>query len=426
MILGKPDNPKKDTSGIPDFEASLKPEEVVLKITTYEASQNPDYKLIHNAFLKDGARAYKLAVMYEVVNRTTGDFHHYILDIISLQKFKRGWFFTYEHKFTLSNDNGEIDALFKFLSLFYNGNAPTTAGNFYTVSDEEVSKMKPLIEDNIQDLVQAVLENPESYEELVKVGGKDLFNMLAKVASEKGESINLLTEFITSIDTLEGEDKLRLLTAIKEQNLSEEDLNIISGRIEGLEIFKDNLFGDSDWNEPDWQRFFEQNTWIFGYGLDYKFLKILQREATVSNVTVAGREAVNVDFLVGNEHFTVLVELKRPDTPLFKNSKNRSGSWQLSDDLIDATTQILEQKAEWQVKSQIQQYDTDGNLITQKTIDPKSILVIGNTSEFSGSMLQDRIKAETFEMYRRNLRNIEIITFDELYNRAKFIVSPKK
>ena len=425
MLSNNQSNKRKDTSGTPDFSAELKPEEVVLKITTYEATQNPDYKLIHNGYLKEGPRAYKVAIMYEVVNRHTKEFHHFVLDIVSLQKLKRGWYFTYESKFTLNGAQGEVDALFKFLSLFYNGGAPTEAGTFYTVTDAEVAKMQPLVEDNVQDLVQAVLENPDSYQELVKVGGKDLFELLANTAKEQGESINLIVDFINSISDLGGEDKIQILQAIKNQNLSEDDLNIISGRIEGLEVFDRKLFEEEDWNEPDWQKFFETNTWIFGYGLDYKFLKILQREATVSNVTAAGKEAVNVDFLVGDENFTVLVELKRPDTKLFKKNQNRSGSWKLSDDLIDASTQILEQKAEWQIKGRTPQYDSEGKLITQKTIDPKSILIIGNTTEFNGDTLEDKIKAETFEMYRRNLRNIEIYTFDELYNRAKFIVTHK-
>lgn len=425
MTVSTLNNDRRDTSGNPDFPPTLKPEEVVLKITTYEATQNPDYRLIHNAYLKEGPRSYKVAIMYEVIDRNAKTFHHLVLDIISLQKLKKGWFFTYEHKFTLNSQEGEIDALYKFLSLFHHGGAPVTAGTFYTVTDDEIAKMKPLVEDNVQDMVQAVLENPDSYIELVKVGGKDLLEMLAKVAREQGENINLLVDFISSIEQLEKEDKFQVLTAIKNQNLSQEDLNIISGRIDGLAIFSKNLLEESDWIEADWQVFFERNTWIFGYGLDYKFLKILQREAMVSGVTVAGKEAVNVDFLIGDENFTVLVELKRPDTLLFKKSQNRSGSWKLSDDLIDASTQILEQKAEWQVKGKTQQYDGDGNLITQITIDPKTILIIGNTSEFNGTTLEDRIKAETFEMYRRNLRNIEIFTFDELYNRAKFIVSHK-
>ena len=118
--------------------------------------------------------------MYEVVNRHTKEFHHFILDIVSLQRLRKGWYFTYESKFTLSGQQGEIDALFKFLSLFYNGGAPTKAGTFYTVTDHEVIKIGPLVEDNVQDLVQAVLENPDSYQELIKVGGKELLEILPK------------------------------------------------------------------------------------------------------------------------------------------------------------------------------------------------------------------------------------------------------
>ncbi len=51
------------------------------------------------------------------------------------------------------------------------------------------------------------------------------------------------------------------------------------------------------------------------------------------------------------------------------------------------------------------------------TVNPRGILVIGNTKE-----LDNRNKIETFESFRRNISNPEIITFDELYERAKFIV----
>ena len=52
------------------------------------------------------------------------------------------------------------------------------------------------------------------------------------------------------------------------------------------------------------------------------------------------------------------------------------------------------------------------------TINPKGILVIGHTKELMG----ERSKIETFELFRRDINNLEIITFDELYERAKFIV----
>ncbi|MEK7552695.1 MAG: Shedu immune nuclease family protein [Patescibacteria group bacterium] len=182
-------------------------------------------------------------------------------------------------------------------------------------------------------------------------------------------------------------------------------------------------------HESIWQHFFNSNDWIFGYGLDYRFLGILQKEARVSNLDIAGKGAVINDFLLGCNKFTVLVELKKHDTPLFSRGKNRSNSWILSDDLISGLSQILEQKASWQVFAETNangNFDDKGKLIKQKTVDPKSILVIGSTKQFDGGDKENQIKAKTFELFRRDSRNIEILTYDELYERAKFIIEHRK
>lgn len=176
-----------------------------------------------------------------------------------------------------------------------------------------------------------------------------------------------------------------------------------------------------------WQHFFSKNDWIFGYGLDYKFLGILQKEVHLSNTDLTGKDGVIGDFLLGCNKFTVLVELKRPDTPLFKD-KNRSNSWSLSSDLINAFSQILEQKASWQIQSEVNtnnNFDDNGELIKQRTIDPKTILIIGGAEQYSGETKEQKIKAKSFELFRRDSRNVEIITFDELFERAKFIVHHK-
>lgn len=178
--------------------------------------------------------------------------------------------------------------------------------------------------------------------------------------------------------------------------------------------------------EKVWQHFFRNNEWIFGYGLDYRFLGILQNEAHISNGDVAGRDGAISDSLLGCSKFTVLVEIKKPTTPLFENSKNRANSWKLSDDLIDSLSQILEQKASWQIKAEVNannNINDKGELIQQKTLDPKSILIIGANSQFEGTEKIKQIKLRTFELFRRDSRNIEILTYDELYERAKFIVS---
>lgn len=230
-----------------------------------------------------------------------------------------------------------------------------------------------------------------------------------------------LAEIVDKLSDLEKDKRASVLETLRNNVLTKEDLNILSGRKEGLELFKENL--GKEITEPEWQLFFKNNSWLFGYGLDYRFLSILQREASVSSTDVDGKNEVKSDYLLGDNNFTILVELKRPDTALFEKDKNRSESWKLSKDLTYAVSQILSQKAEWEIKSQTDQFDGEGNKIEQDTIDPKTILIIGNTSQFSGSTKNDLIKKKTFELYRRNSKNIEILTYDELYERAKFIVN---
>ena len=61
-----------------------------------------------------------------------------------------------------------------------------------------------------------------------------------------------------------------------------------------------------------------------------------------------------------------------------------------------------------------------------RTQDPKVIFIIGNKSkEFPNASINidDRKKADTFERFRQNNKNIDIVTYDELLERANFIVN---
>jgi len=64
-------------------------------------------------------------------------------------------------------------------------------------------------------------------------------------------------------------------------------------------------------------------------------------------------------------------------------------------------------------------------LINQNSYDSKTILLIGSWSEVEDTLEPEGvkiIKKKTFELFRRDSRNVEIITYDELYKRAQFIV----
>jgi hypothetical protein len=229
-------------------------------------------------------------------------------------------------------------------------------------------------------------------------------------------------------------------TLINEGIISSKDIVNTAFRKRGVQIFKNlietpNYFKSyatendisSHSEEKVWQYFFEKNEWIFGYGLDYRYQEILQREVHLSEAELDGSNTVIGDYLLGDNFFTTFIELEKPSTPLFGSKGNRSNSWKLSNDLIESVSQILEHKASGLIRLDKQQF-IKGEPLSQKAYDSKVILIIGDWKELenSGNSFEKEIKKKTLELFRRDSRNVEILTFDELYERAYFISEGEK
>lgn len=92
---------------------------------------------------------------------------------------------------------------------------------------------------------------------------------------------------------------------------------------------------------------------------------------------------------------------------------------------MSAVSQIIEQKAEWLSFAQTGEHYTKAGdeVLTARTRNAKSILVIGSRDEFlrAKSPRRANLMRDTFELFRRESRSIDIITFDELLERAQFI-----
>lgn len=88
-------------------------------------------------------------------------------------------------------------------------------------------------------------------------------------------------------------------------------------------------------------------------------------------------------------------------------------------------SQILEQKAEWLAFAGSGEHFTrDGSRrLEARTRNAKTILVIGSRAEFeaAGDARNAQVLRDTFELFRRETRSIDIVTFDELLERARFI-----
>jgi len=215
---------------------------------------------------------------------------------------------------------------------------------------------------------------------------------------------------------------IKQLSELGDISLTPKDINSLLRRREKLNEFKKALTDHSS-DENWWQNFFDQNKWIFGYGLNYQILKHQQSQPYYGGTRVDGKGAQRGDNLMstaGDLNFTVLVEIKTPATPLLQGEKEiRNGAWSLSKNLTDALSQIQANIQMWERYGSEQPENRDRfDKSSVFTVKPKGIIVIGSLKQLSGS----RSQHETFQRFRQSIHGVEIITFDELFERAKFIV----
>lgn len=183
--------------------------------------------------------------------------------------------------------------------------------------------------------------------------------------------------------------------------------------------------------EAIWHHFLKNNEWIIGLNVDIRFIRDLISKQKVGNADSKGIGNPEVD-LLGISYFTTLIELKTSKTEIFrkeKSSKSRANTWDFSNDFIEAYSQTLSQRSVISENKNI--VDENEEIIDTKKhriLDPKAILIIGNRNiEFPHIRKTEYdFKTDCFERIRRDSRNIEIITYDELFERAFHIVFTEK
>lgn len=250
---------------------------------------------------------------------------------------------------------------------------------------------------------------------------------------------------------LADQDRTKLLEAVRVAiggALTEHDIRMISNRKAQLQRFK-NLLADPDSFEEErtlkgrsgpeavWQGFFEENPWIFGYGLHLIACESLddnklERITTGANIfTGAGKRSDAVMRSKGFISSLLLCEIKTHDTPLLAKTPYRLPDvYQVSKDVGGGVAQVQKtaNKALRLVHGELHRlYKDDGTptRIEISTVRPRQVLVIGSLNEFTNGGATNPEKMSAFEQYRRSILDVEVITFDELYQRACFIVEDR-
>lgn len=151
--------------------------------------------------------------------------------------------------------------------------------------------------------------------------------------------------------------------------------------------------------------------------------KLLLRDKTLSYWPKRVDAVMKTKGIISNICF---VEIKTHLSDLLEPTPYRSGCFAPSKELAGAVSQVQGSvfEAVCNLREKISATDSYGNPTGEVVYNyqPKSYLVIGSLEQFVGEHGINEKKLRSFELFRKNTSSPEIITFDELYERAKFIV----
>ena len=286
--------------------------------------------------------------------------------------------------------------------------------------------------------------------------------------SFQGDEILRIKKFLASIESMNFEDESKsqvserdlndlilgraqaqqlmtknsdLFAQIFEHENWEKDIVALGYRRNQLKVFENLLTDESYFKdycaerglgpEAAWQDFFERNQWIFGYGLSYQFLgslddRKLEQIVRGFSIDAPGKRTDGLMKTRGSLSALCFVEIKRHHTELLKPSPYRSGSWVPSAEVVGGISQLQAtvRAAQKQFGDQFRPNDDSGNPTGEllSLVSPKSFLVVGSLSEFETASGPNMEKHSCFEDFRKSLNRPEVITFDELFHRASYIV----
>jgi hypothetical protein len=176
-----------------------------------------------------------------------------------------------------------------------------------------------------------------------------------------------------------------------------------------LEIWQRNKLNSQE--VEFWQPFFKDNFWIISQIFSCPI--VLYDDEFYAGGIYQGsmKGGKNIDFLGQNKlsKNVVIIEIKHPKISLVSKTvyTGRRGIYPMSSDFMGALSQTLNQK------DTIQKFYQKH--AEYSVFNPKTILIIG--SEENEKMNEDQ--RACFELFKNSNKEIEIITFDELFEKIK-------
>lgn len=319
----------------------------------------------------------------------------------------------------IAREKGNIKRIF-FQKVSYSKNGKKELKEIFQLSDKvEIDNFLNLfhsihsVDPNNTVASKIEIENINEY-----LKNKDIWN---KIDSELIEDV--IKNNVESKDIIAISSRKRV---IQEFEKMLEDKNF-------FEAQRNQLGAHSQGEESVWQKFFEQNPWLLGISLSEQFLTSwdenkLEQATTGFSLDSRGKRIDALLKTTGVVSNLVFAEIKTSNTKLL-DTEYRPECWSPSRELVGGVAQIQTtiQKAIHSLQEKIIPKNADGSDNYDEIaylIQPQSYLIIGKLSELHGSSntgITEKIRS--FEMYRKNIFQPTILTFDEVLEKAKWSVN---
>lgn len=277
--------------------------------------------------------------------------------------------------------------------------------NIFKKNKEEVDFVLKL---NLHSLFPKVITKPEK---------TYITNALASSLASWGNSIDEFSEADkNAIKDLF--DKLSIGTDFLTKEALAKTKEIVDNKYiqETLKKYKElmALKTDGESLEKQWQEFLKENSWIFS-SIFAQPVILYKREAYVGGKTIDNQNGKFNDFLIKNSlsDNVSFLEIKTHKTKMLDNSAYRGEDvYSATKELTGCIVQVLNQRDNFQKEF----YATKGKSKGKgnfETFNSKCVILIGSTKDL------DENQKYSFELFRSNSRDVEILTFDELQNKIE-------
>ena len=173
-----------------------------------------------------------------------------------------------------------------------------------------------------------------------------------------------------------------------------------------------SLVTDGDALEKRWQEFLKTNSWIFS-SIFAQPVILYKDEAYVGGKNIDNQNGKFNDFLIKNSlsDNVSFLEIKTHKTKLVENTPYRGEDvYSATKDLTGCIAQVLNQRDNFQKEFYQTKIKSKADF---ETFNSKCVVLIGSISDL------DENKKYSFELFRSNSKDVEILTFDELQTKIK-------